>query len=132
VKALAADASHLHLWTTNAFLRDAFGVMEAWGFDYKSVFVWVKPKMGIGNYWRVSHEFMLLGIRGKPEFRRRDCMSWGQFDRTAHSKKPRDVRRLVEAVSHGPYLELYGRETVPNWRVYGNEVSRTMFEGPAA
>ena len=129
---LAADDCHLHLWTTNAFLFDAKRVMEAWGFEYKSCFVWVKPQMGIGNYWRVSHEFMLLGIRGKPEFRRRDCMSWGQFDRTAHSKKPKDVRRLVESVSHGPYLELYGRETVPNWMVYGNEVSRTMFEDPAA
>jgi len=131
VSQLAADDCHLHLWTTNAFLFDAKRVMESWGFEYKSCFVWVKPQMGIGNYWRVSHEFMLLGIRGKPEFRRRDCMSWGQFDRTAHSKKPKDVRRLVESVSHGPYLELYGRETVPNWMVYGNEVARTLFDEPA-
>jgi N6-adenosine-specific RNA methylase IME4 len=130
VSQLAADDCHLHLWTTNAFLFDAKRVMESWGFEYKSCFVWVKPQMGIGNYWRVSHEFMLLGIRGKPEFRRRDCMSWGQFDRTAHSKKPKDVRRLVESVSHGPYLELYGRETVPNWMVYGNEVARTLFDEP--
>jgi|LakMenEpi03Aug12_release.lakeMendotaPanAssembly.Ray.scaffolds.fasta_scaffold258258_2 N6-adenosine-specific RNA methylase IME4 len=124
VSQLAADDCHLHLWTTNAFLFDAKRVMEAWGFEYKSCFVWVKPQMGIGNYWRVSHEFMLLGIRGKPEFRRRDCMSWGKFDRTAHSKKPRDVRRLIESVSRGPYLELYGREAVDNWMVYGNEVAK--------
>lgn len=127
---LVADDCHLHLWTTNAFLFDARRVMEAWGFEYKSCFVWVKPQMGIGNYWRVSHEFMLLGIRGKPEFRRRDCMSWGEFDRTAHSKKPAAVRKLIESVSPGPYLELYGRETVPNWMVYGNEVARTLFDEP--
>ena len=132
VAQLAADDCHLHLWTTNAFIFEAKRVMEAWGFEYKSCFVWVKPQMGIGNYWRVSHEFMLLGIRGKPEFRRRDCMSWGAFDRTAHSKKPKDVRRLVESVSHGPFLELYGRETVPNWMVYGNEVSRTLFDEAVA
>lgn len=132
VAQLAAEDCHLHLWTTNAFIFEAKRVMEAWGFEYKSCFVWVKPQMGIGNYWRVSHEFMLLGIRGKPEFRRRDCMSWGAFDRTAHSKKPRDVRRLVESVSHGPFLELYGRETVPNWMVYGNEVSRTLFDEAVA
>jgi N6-adenosine-specific RNA methylase IME4 len=128
VAQLASDDCHLHLWTTNAFLFEAKRVMESWGFEYKSCFVWVKPQMGIGNYWRVSHEFMLLGIRGKPEFRRRDCMSWGEFDRTAHSKKPSGVRKLIEAVSPGPYLELYGRETVPNWMVYGNEVSRTLFD----
>lgn len=130
VAKLAADDCHLHLWTTNAFLFEAKRVMEAWGFEYKSCFVWVKPQMGIGNYWRVSHEFMLLGIRGKPEFRRRDCMSWEEFDRTAHSKKPAGVRKLVESVSPGPYLELYGRETVPNWMVYGNEVARTLFDEP--
>lgn len=130
VSQLAADDCHLHLWTTNAFLFEAKRVMEAWGFEYKSCFVWVKPQMGIGNYWRVSHEFMLLGLRGKPEFRRRDCMSWGEFDRTAHSKKPGGVRKLVESVSPGPYLELYGRETVPNWMVYGNEVARTLFDEP--
>lgn len=130
VSQLAAADCHLHLWTTNAFLFDARRVMEAWGFEYKSCFVWVKPQMGIGNYWRVSHEFMLLGLRGKPEFRRRDCMSWGEFDRTAHSKKPGAVRKIVESVSPGPYLELYGRETVPNWMVYGNEVARTLFDEP--
>lgn len=123
VSDLAADDCHLHLWTTNAFLFDARRVIEAWGFEYKSCFVWVKPQMGIGNYWRVSHEFMLLGIRGRPEFRRRDCKSWGSFDRTEHSRKPGDIRRLVESVSHGPYLEMYGRQLSHNWMVYGNEVS---------
>lgn len=128
VAQLAATDCHLHLWTTNGFLFEARQVLEAWGFDYKSCYVWVKPRMGIGNYWRVSHEFLLLGVRGKPEFRRRDCMSWGQFDRTVHSRKPAAVRSLVEAVSPGPYLELYGRETVPGWMVYGNEVGRALFD----
>ena len=26
-------------------------IMEAWGFTYKSVFVWVKPSPDHGNYW---------------------------------------------------------------------------------
>lgn len=128
VAQLAAADCHLHLWTTNAFLFEARRVLEAWGFEYKSVYVWVKPQMGIGNYWRVSHEFLLLGVRGKPAFRRRGCVSWGQFDRTVHSRKPSAVRSLVESVSPGPYLELYGRETVPNWIVYGNEVRRSLFD----
>ena len=29
---LAADAAHLHLWTTNAFLFESKRVIEAWGF----------------------------------------------------------------------------------------------------
>ncbi|MCR9095690.1 MAG: MT-A70 family methyltransferase [bacterium] len=79
---LAHARSHLHLWTTNAFLFAAREIIEAWGFEYKSCFVWVKPQMGTGNYWRVSHEFLLLGVRGKLPFLERDCMSWVEAPRT--------------------------------------------------
>ena len=124
VESLAADDAHLHLWTTNAFLFDAKTVMEAWGFEYRSVFVWIKPQMGIGNYWRVSHEFLLLGIRGNAKrFNEHNHMSWAQLDRTKHSAKPEQVRRTIEKVSNGPYLELFGRKQVHGWTVFGNQVS---------
>jgi N6-adenosine-specific RNA methylase IME4 len=124
---LAADNAHLHLWTTNAFLFEARRVMEAWGFEYKSCLVWVKPQMGIGNYWRVSHEFLLFGLRGRLPFADRGQMSWIQADRTKHSRKPREVREAVEKVSPGPYLELYGREPIDGWTVYGNQIEATLF-----
>ncbi|MCA9201250.1 MAG: hypothetical protein KDA87_27100, partial [Planctomycetales bacterium] len=58
VTQLVTENAHLHLWTTNGFLREAFDVIEAWGFDFKSCLVWIKPQLGMGNYWRVSHEFL--------------------------------------------------------------------------
>lgn len=58
VSQLVADNAHLHLWTTNGFLEPAFRVIRAWGFEYKSCLVWVKPNIGLGNYWRLSHEFL--------------------------------------------------------------------------
>src|SRR5688500_5052704 len=61
---VAADCSHLHLWTTNGFLFECPRLLESWGFTFKSSFVWVKPQIGIGNYWRNAHEILLLGIRG--------------------------------------------------------------------
>ena len=125
---LAADVSHLHLWTTNGFLPDAFKVMEAWGFEYKSCFVWVKPQMGIGNYWRVSHEFMLLGTRGSCVFADKSLMSWGSFSRTKHSAKPDEIRRMIERGSPGPRLELFARRLSPGWVSWGNEIERTMFD----
>lgn len=124
---LAADDSHLHLWTTNAFLPDAFTVMEAWGFKYRSCYIWTKPQMGIGNYWRVSHEFLLLGIRGDAKrFNDHSMMSWGSFARRKHSAKPEEVRVLVERASSGPYLELFGRKSVDGWTVFGNQVERML------
>lgn len=129
VSSLIADAAHLHLWTTNAFLREAFDVVRAWGFRYKSCLVWVKPQIGMGNYWRVSHEFLLLGVRGSLPFHARTIRSWQLARRTVHSRKPFLFRSLIEQVSPGPYLELYGREEQPQtgWSVYGNQVERRLF-----
>ena len=126
VERLAADNAHLHLWTTNAFLFDCQRIMEAWGFTYKSVYIWVKPQMGMGNYWRVSHEFMLFGIRGKCPFNSRSEMSWGEFERTIHSAKPEQIRHKIERVSNGPFLEMFGRRQVAGWTVWGNQISRDL------
>jgi N6-adenosine-specific RNA methylase IME4 len=127
VSRLAAEQSHLHLWTTNAFLFDARRVIEAWGFEYKSVFVWVKPHLGIGNYWRVSHEFLLLGVRGDLVFDDQSMRSWGEFGRKKHSAKPPGVRRLIEKASPGPRLELFARDKADGWWAWGKEVPPDFF-----
>lgn len=122
---LAAPDCHLHLWATHSFYAEALGLMSAWGFDYKSLFVWVKPQLGMGHYWRSSSEFLLLGVRGKTRFRDRSVPNWMCVPRGKHSQKPDLIRCLVELVSPGPYLELFGRKPVPGWTVFGNEVSET-------
>lgn len=124
VAELASRNAHLHLWATSSFLREAFTIMDAWGFTYKSGLVWIKDQVGMGHYWRISHEYLLLGVRGNLRFRDRSQMSWRCAPRGAHSRKPGVFRHLVEQVSPGPYLELFGREEVPdgNWTVFGDEV----------
>jgi N6-adenosine-specific RNA methylase IME4 len=111
----------LHLWTTNAFLFESLHLLTAWGFEYKSTFVWVKPQMGLGNYWRNCHEILLLGVRGGLTAQHKGLRSWVEAPRGAHSAKPACVRALVEQLSPGPYLELFGRALVPGWTVWGNE-----------
>ncbi len=125
---LAADVCHLHLWTTNAFLFETQKIFEAWGFEYKSAFVWVKPQMGIGNYWRVSHEFLLLGIKGRAPFQDHGLMSWASLDRIGHSVKPEAIRRMVEKAGVGPRLELFGRQPLDGWTVWGRGMFPSMFD----
>jgi len=133
VRELAADDAHLHLWTTNAFLFDAPRIFAAWGFEFRSSFVWVKPQMGIGNYWRNSHEFLLTAIRGNAKrFNDHSLMSWGRLDRRKHSAKPEEVRGFIERASQGPFLELFGRRQAPGWTVWGNEVARDLLYQEAA
>lgn len=123
---LAAEQCHLHLWITNAFLFDAPKIFDAWGFEFKSSFVWVKPQIGMGNYWRNSHEIMLLGIRGGLTAGIRNQMSWIEHKRGRHSAKPEKVREAVMKLSPGPYLELFGRRPIDGWTVFGNQIEETL------
>ncbi len=129
VPQLVARNSHLHLWATVPLLEDALVVMREWGFQYKSCLAWVKNRLGLGNYWRVSHELLLLGMHGNQPFADHSIRSWVQFPRTMHSRKPEAIRLLVQRVSPGPYLELFGRVEVhePGWTVFGDQVERRLF-----
>lgn len=119
---LVDDNCHLHLWTTSAFLREAFEIVDAWGFQYRSCFVWVKPRIGLGNYWRLAHELLLFGLRGSLPFGAKDLPSWIELPTTAHSEKPAQIRELIERVSPAPRLELFARTTSPGWTAFGNQI----------
>lgn len=124
VRELAAEESHLWLWTTNGFLFDCPRIFDAWGFEFKSTFVWVKPKYGIGNYLRNAHELLLLGVRGGLIGNATDVKSWGEFGRGKHSSKPEEIRStVIERISPPPYLELFGRRSASGWAVWGDEVA---------
>lgn len=127
VEALAEDNAHLHLWTTSSFLFEAREVMEQWGFKYKGLYVWVKPGLGMGTYWRGSAEFLLLGVRGSCPFADKGLPNWGEFDRRKHSQKPQEIRTLIERASPGHRLELFGRKPADGWVVWGNEIARRDF-----
>src|SRR6185437_3511929 len=70
VENMAADDCVLLLWTTDPFLREAFNVIDSWGFIYKTVgFYWIKqPFSWFGtSYWtRANPEQCLLATRGRP------------------------------------------------------------------
>src|SRR5712664_2317795 len=66
VSDIADENAILWLWATNAHLRVAFDVVEAWGFEYKSLLTWVKDRMGTGEWLRGQTEHCMLAARGKP------------------------------------------------------------------
>jgi len=106
----AAAQSHLYLWTTSSHLPDAFTVMAAWGFTYKTYLVWVKEQIGMGNYFRVSTELVLFGVKGGLRTRNRSLRNHFTAPRSKHSAKPLKFHEdTVMAASPGPYLELFAR-----------------------
>ncbi len=139
---LAAPSAHLFLWATAPHLRQAFTVMDAWGFSYSSVaFVWgklnrshqISPRlfladcdafMGMGHTTRQNAEFVLLGRRGAPKRKVKSIRQMVFSPVREHSRKPDEVRALIERYADGPRVELFARTKADGWMVWGNETSK--------
>ncbi|KDA44516.1 MT-A70 family methyltransferase [Frankia sp. BMG5.23] len=122
VPQLVQDDAHCWLWVTNATVHAGRDVLAAWGFTYRSILTWIKPKLGLGNYLRNQTEHLLLGTRGRAPIRFRAQGSWFYAPVQEHSHKPEEQYAIIERCSPGPYLELFARRKRAGWQVWGNEV----------
>lgn len=128
----------LLMWATAPFLPEAFDLIKAWGFKYKTcAFTWVKinkkdeaPICGLGRYTRSSCEWVLLATKGKPLARQSNAVRQileeagevFRLPREGHSVKPAEFRdRIVELFGDLPRLEMYARAAAPGWDVYGDQ-----------
>lgn len=114
----------LFMWVTSPLLEDAFAVVRAWGFKYKTSFVWDKVKHNFGHYNSVRHELLLVCTRGSctpdnPEL----IDSVQTIERSdKHSEKPSAFRDIIDRLyPHGRRIELFARTSIANWEVWGNE-----------
>jgi N6-adenosine-specific RNA methylase IME4 len=131
VEKLAEQNCALFIWGVWPELPGVLDVIKAWGFTYKTAgFIWIKtvsetnsdPFTGMGYWTRANSEFCLFAARGEPK---RDAMDVHQVVLAPvgeHSVKPEDVRKRIERLIIGPYLELFGRQQVEGWVVWGNEI----------
>lgn len=132
---LAADDCALMLWSVFPELPGALDVIAAWGFTYKTVgFVWVKKTSGDNLHWgmgywtRANAEVCLLATRGAPKRQAMDVHQIIESPVGEHSRKPDEVQVRIERLLSGPYLELFGRRAVPGWTVWGNQITRGLFQ----
>jgi N6-adenosine-specific RNA methylase IME4 len=125
VEALAQDDAVLFLWVTAPLLKDAFPIIEAWGFTYKTHFVWDKVKHNMGHYCSVRHEDLLLGTRGSCQPDIPKLMDSVQsIERSKkHSEKPEEFRTIIDTLyPYGKRLELFARQQPhQGWEAWGNE-----------
>lgn len=117
----------LFLWTTSPLLEDAFKVIRAWGFQYKTSFVWDKVRHNFGHYNSVRHEFLLVCTRGSctpDHLKLFDSVQ--EIERTdTHSEKPEQFRAIIETLyTEGKRIELFARKDHNGWDTWGNEPDR--------
>ncbi len=116
----------LFIWVTSPLLEECFDVIKAWGFKYKSSFVWDKISHNMGHYNSVRHEFLLICTKGSclPD-EKKLIDSVQSIEKTnKHSQKPIEFMNIIdELYTHGNRIELFCREAQKeNWFYWGNEV----------
>lgn len=61
---LASGDAHLYLWAVLPMMREAYQVVEAWGFTAETVLTWCKPGVGLGGGFRGNTEHLIVARRG--------------------------------------------------------------------
>jgi N6-adenosine-specific RNA methylase IME4 len=123
IKDITEKDAVLFLWSTSPHLPEALEVAKAWGFTYKTTFIWDKIKHNMGHYNSVRHEILLVCTKGActPDVKRL-FDSVVSEERTEHSKKPNVFREIIETIyTYGNKIELFARETPEGWDVFGNQ-----------
>jgi len=118
------DNAILWLWTTNAFLRAAFKLMDSWDFEQKTMLTWAKDRMGIGDWLRGQTEHCLLAIRGRPIVTLTNQTTLLVAPMREHSRKPDEFYHLVESLCPGTKLEMFARQSRPGWQSWGLETQK--------
>ncbi len=141
VGALADKTCLLFMWATSPLLPEAIKLMEAWKFNYKTVFkCWTKrckngePSFGPGWFSRPSVELLLVATKGTGWTAYKTTNSERQEFASVpgkHSEKPEEIRRKVRDFLNVPNrLEMFARTTCPGFDSWGLEMPGYFCEDP--
>ncbi len=138
VQILAAPDCVLWLWATNPMLPQAFAVLEAWGFTFKTAGHWVKRTrhgklaFGTGYILRCAGEPFLIATRGEPRTTR-SVRSVIEGPVREHSRKPDEAFTAAEQlIPHGRRIQIFSRQQRPGWTAWGDQTDRFAVDGRMA
>ncbi len=131
IKNLVDKNCILFLWATYPKLQEAIQTIKSWGFEYKTVaFTWVKETrksngfhFGLGYWTRGNPEICLLATKGKIKRINNSVANLTISPLREHSRKPDEIRdKIVKLCGDLPRIELFARQKIEGWDVWGNEV----------
>lgn len=111
----AEDGCHIYCHAPGPWVPIAARLIEGWGFAYKTVITWRKPRWSMGRYFRPIAEFVVFGTRGGLMTRRQDVPNLFEGPVGQHSEKPEEFFQLVRAMSYPPYGEAFQRQARPGF-----------------
>lgn len=142
------DGSLLALWVPSSLLDDGIKIMNAWKFDFKQTWIWVKIKkdpfkklkkdnnisginwddflsFGMGRLGRNVHEVVIIGTRGSvyKNIKNKSQRTVFFAPNEKHSKKPELLQDKLELIlPQSKKIELFARRERIDWLCLGNEV----------
>ena len=125
IKDITQENAVLFLWVTSPLLAECFAVIEAWGFKYKSSYIWDKVRGFVGHYNNVKHELLLVCTKGScmPDITKKFDSIQSISKSETHSEKPEQFRQIIdELYTYGNRIELFARKKTDGWEVWGNEI----------
>ena len=121
----AAPDCILWFWTTHAFMRHSYPLLDAWGFQEKVIVTWDKGRMGLGVWLRSQSEFCIMAVRGSPTVTLTDQTTILHGKARQHSRKPEEFYGFVESLCPGVRrYDRFSREERKGWHVGGNDALR--------
>ena len=110
------------LWCTSPKLNEGLEVLKAWNFIYRTCLIWDKKNLGLGHWFRIQHELLLVGKKGSfptPPMTQRIRSIYSKKRRN-HSEKPDYIRRMIELwYPKFNKIELFARHRFEEWDVKG-------------
>jgi N6-adenosine-specific RNA methylase IME4 len=132
ISPIVKPSTLLFMWTTGPKMNEALQLIEAWGFQYKTVaYVWKKgTHKNMGRYSMSQCEYVLVSKRKgtgsfKPDVWNQPQM-WDSAP-TRHSAKPEKIQDRIETTwGDRRRLELFARRFRKGWDCVGNEINGTL------
>ena len=126
VAAIAHEDCIFWLWTTNHHMREAFTVLDSWGFVQKTILTWAKDRMGTGDWLRGQTEHCLMAVRGKPIVQLTNQTTLLHGPMRKNSQKPEEFYDFIEALCPAPrFAYLFSRyRHNEKWDCHGDEAPK--------
>lgn len=132
IRDILSPHAYILLWATYPMLPQALDVLQSWGLNYVTGGAWAKQSktgakwaFGTGYVLRSASEPFLIAKMGKPSPRSRRQRNLIIEPVREHSRKPEGQYALMEALSAGPFLELFSRGPArEGWTQWGDELGK--------
>lgn len=127
VENLCEDNCVLFLWTTTPILPEALKVVNAWGFNYKTLFTWEKTNEGCRGYWfKTCTEHLIIATKGNVKAFGSNIRNCYHEPKWKYGRKPEYFYRLMEQVAKGKRIELFARSYRKGWDVWDMEIIKSI------